>query len=306
MTITDCVEIWSIYTLINNTNSPKNNYKKAEIANKVNMLANAIVNKLFELQSIYCMYSRATGEPALFSRTYENNGTYSCSKPYIWVFIKPYREMMESTFGTDEYEIKEIKNNQEKNAIKHFFEDCVFLNGACGVNIIHDETGINAEMLVKEPDYSNIPDEKKAITNPNVERWLLLLGQLGTPETQDAHTLYNLYFSFLAKELANAKLLIPMKNDGDYNADNNESVKEGAGFPLATIKGKGQKDAILMYTDWKHLKMGMGDENWDVMIQTINGAINNFDCAINLTKYAQAGFYVNQEMFDSIKKISGI
>lgn len=161
-------------------------------------------------------------------------------------------------------------------------------------------------MLVKEPDYSNIPDEKKAITNPNVERWLLLLGQLGTPETQDAHTLYNLYFSFLAKELANAKLLIPMKNDGDYNADNNESVKEGAGFPLATIKGKGQKDAILMYTDWKHLKMGMGDENWDVMIQTINGAINNFDCAINLTKYAQAGFYVNQEMFDSIKKISGI
>ena len=51
-----------------------------------------------------------------------------------------------------------------------------------------------------------------------------------------------------------------------------------------------------MYTDWKRLQDAMGD-GWKGMVQPIEGIIDQFDCAINLTEHEKAGCYVDKEMF---------
>ena len=40
----------------------------------------------------------------------------------------------------------------------------------------------------------------------------------------------------------------------------------------------------------------MGD-GWKGMVQPIEGIIEQFDCAINLTEHEKAGCYVDKEMF---------
>ena len=67
-----------------------------------------------------------------------------------------------------------------------------------------------------------------------------------------------------------------------------------------SVGRKNGRQAIRMYTDWKRLFAGMG-EGWG-LLQTIDGMIDVFDCAINVTEYVKAGCYISKDMFESIKK----
>lgn len=66
---------------------------------------------------------------------------------------------------------------------------------------------------------------------------------------------------------------------------------------LPTIEGKHNNAAVRMYTDWKRLQDAMGD-GWKGMIQPIDGIIDQFDCAINLTEHEKPAAM-------SIRKCSG-
>ena len=89
------------------------------------------------------------------------------------------------------------------------------MNGACGIEINSEEIGIGAGKLVSPPDYANTPEIQVPVTNPDLERWLLLIGQLDTPDTEDKKLIYKLYYRFMSRELLNAKLIIPIKTDGE-------------------------------------------------------------------------------------------
>ena len=56
-----------------------------------------------------------------------------------------------------------------------------------------------------------------------------------------------------------------------------------------------------MYTDWKRLRMVYGTE-WNGLVQSIDGMIGVFDCAINVTEYLKAGSYISADMFEEMKK----
>lgn len=64
------------------------------------------------------------------------------------------------------------------------------MDGACGVQIASRNTSVAAEMLVKKPDFSNLREIEIPIMNPDLERWLLLLGQLGEINTPELETIY--------------------------------------------------------------------------------------------------------------------
>ena len=249
---------------------------------------------------------KETGEPHLFSRTLaQQDGTYMCTPPDIMILTKAYKNILAPQYPQDKFEIKEIVNGVDKKEIENFLGSAFYLNGASGISVISEQTSISAEMLVPKPDFSNVNEISIPVMNPDLERWLLLIAQLGLPDTGDEELIYKLYFNFMQRELIKAKFLVPMKHNGEIPpADENGKtvLKEGMSITFSTIDGKYGRPAIQMYTDWKRLRAAMG-EGWKGFIQTIDGIIDIYDCAINLTEYDKSGCYISKEMYESMKNI---
>lgn len=99
--------------------------------------------------------------------------------------------------------------------------------------------------------------------------------------------------------MTKARFIIPTKTSADFPEpdENGKTVlKKDMQISLPTIEGKHNNAAVRMYTDWKRLQDAMG-EGWKGMVQSIEGIIDQFDCAINLTEHEKAGCYVDKEMF---------
>ena len=162
-------------------------------------------------------------------------------------------------------------------------------------------------MLVEKPDYGNVPKIQIPVTNPDVERWLLLLGQMGEAMTEDEKLICRIFDGHLLRELEDARFIIPMKMDAQMDppdAEGKTVIKENSTIAFATMSGKNDRDAVMMYTDWKRLRMVYKEEDgWSGLIQPISGMIDKFDCAINSTEYIAAGCYIDKNAYETeIKK----
>lgn len=301
LSITDCSEIWRLYAWYKTKVIPaKDDAEKEEVRKRIGVIAKSLVQKVLEASAIYCVYSKITGEPALFSQTVDRqDGTYMCTPPDIWILTKAYKDIFKVRFPEERYEIREIKNDDSHKAIYNFLGYCFYMNGACGVKVVNENTAIAAPEFVPEPDYSNIPEISVPVTNPDLVRWMLLIAQLGHPTTDEQKLIYKLYFRFLSIEMTKARFIIPTKTSEDFPEpdENGKTVlKKDMQISLPTIEGKHNNAAVRMYTDWKRLQDAMGD-GWKGMVQPIEGIIEQFDCAINLTEHEKAGCYVDKEMF---------
>ncbi len=300
LSITDCAEIWRLFIWYKSQSS--NNESEEQIKlnqGKVNRLAAALCKKILNAKEIFYVQNKATGEPYLYSKTMKQNDEYVCTPPDILIFTKAYAEMMKKAFPEEKFEIVRVDNGGDGKGIYNFLGSTFYLNGACGVQVVSEQTAISAQMLVPEPDYSNVRPQDIPVTNPNLVRWMLLIGQMEKIEGNDAELIYKLYYRFLSREVRKARFLIPMKNDSQIpqpDEDGKTILEKGTNLQLATMDGKYDRPALLMYTDWKRLRMRY-DEQWGGLIQTIDGVIHTFDCAINATQYPKAGSYIDQEMF---------
>lgn len=318
LSIADCAEIWRLFTWFqskavknaDNENEKLNNErlnKEKLNKEKLDRLGAALCKKILSAKEIYCVYSKATGEPYMFSNTVDRgDGTYMCTPPYIAIATKQYEKLVMSTLSEDKYEFKRIENGEKRDGIYNFLGSTFYLNGACNVGVLSGQTIIAGEMLVPKPDYSNIPPQNIPVTNPDLVRWMLLMGQLGKPEGKDGELIYKLYYRFMSIEMTKANLLIPMQNEGDIPApdENGKTVlKKDVKLKFPTMEGKYGRPAIYMFTDWKRLRMVYG-EDWNGMVQPVSGMIEVYDCAVNATQFPQAGCYVSREMFEEMKKFS--
>ena len=59
---------------------------------------------------------------------------------------------------------------------------------------------------------------------------------------------------------------------------------------------------MVFYTDWKRLRE-IYDESWSGMIQTLSQVTKAFDVVINPSENPALGCYVNDEMFEEMKKV---
>ncbi len=302
MSIADMVEAWRLFSWKQSqTVNTDSDADKEVNRNKVGRLAEALIAKIFDAEEIHVVYNKRTGEPHMFSRTIDRkDGTYLCTPPDILVIPKAYAHVYAATYSEGDYELKKIENGEDKKGIYNFFGSTFYLNGACGIDIIGPQTAIDASKLVPPPDYSNTPQINIPVTNPDLVRWMLLMGQMGKPDSPDKETVLKLYHNFFLQELNKATLLIPMKKEGEIPApdENGKTViKEGVKIQFPTMKGKHDRDAVRMFTDWKRLRMEY-DDNWSGMLQPVSGMIDVFDCAINATKYPEAGCYIDKEMYE--------
>lgn len=308
LSITDCAEIYRLFAWFH-TNVMKNETEEEKAANKkkANAFGALLCKKLFEADSIYCVYNKRTGEPHLFSKTIaQEDGNYLCTPPEIMLLTKAYKQYLAVYYPEDQFEIREIANGEDKKGIYNFLGSAFYLSGVCGVRVLSDHTAIAAPMLVPVPDYSKLRPQDVPVTNPDLVRWMLLIGQMGEPDTEDKEMIYKLYYKFLSKELVKAKLLIPMKKEGELGEpDENGKItlKKDAQIMFPTMDGKKEKEAVYMYTDWKRLRTVYGEE-WEGLVQTVEGMIKPFDCVINVSEYTAAGCYISEEMFEDMKRFS--
>lgn len=305
LSVTDCAEIWRLYSWFCKEVMKKNREEEMkEVYEKIDRLAGQLCKKLMESDEIYCVFNKATGEPHMFSKTIANeDGSYKCTPPDIRIFTKAYESYVKGVFPEDIFEIRKIENGEKRDGIYNFLGSTFYLNGACGVQILSEDTAINANMIVPEPDYSNIPKQNIPVTNPDLMRWMLLMGQIGDTKEEEEKLIYSLYYGFLSKEIVKANFIIPVKEEDDIPRPDKDGVvtlEKDTTIQFPVMDGKKDRQAIRMFTDWKRLRM-VYDESWNGLVQPIEGMINVFDCVINSTQYIQAGIYVDKDMYDSIK-----
>ena len=309
MSISDLYETWSYFSYIRSQKKDVTEEEKEADQKKVVLLAETLIAKLLSAKAIYVVFNKRTGEPHMFSRTVKQDPGYLCTPPNIRIIPESQIERIKKSFPEDRWELRRIENTEDGNGIRNFLGYVFYLNGACGVSVVSDMIGIDASKIVEKPTYEGVPAISIPVTNPDLMRWMLLLAQLGSPQTEDEQLIYRLYYRFFMMELPKAKLLVPMKKGDNFDItepDENGSavLKEKSSFSLPTRPGKHEHDAVQMYTDWRRMQMAFGPE-WDGMIQTIGGMIDVFDVALNVTQYLDAGYYIDKDTYEQAVSMAG-
>lgn len=307
MSITDCAEAWKLYGwYISKNKLAETEEQKAEYRKKTDSVVSEMCKKVLAADEIYCVCNTITGEPHLFSKTIKQEQGFFCSPPEIVLIPKAYAPVYKERYSKGDFELKRIVNGPEGNGIRKFLMDAFYIDGACGASIISDMTSVPAGRLVEKPDYSDRKEGDIPVTNPELERWILLLTQLGQPNTEEMEIIYKLYFRFMARELTKAKLLVPVLTEGVIPAPNEVGVtviKEDMKISFSTIPNKDGRDAVRMYTDYKKFRAEFTSE-WNAMIGPVSNMIENFDCALNMSKSYRAGCYINKDMYNEMKELS--
>ena len=276
---------------------------------KLERLAEIVKDKLLAADSIYAVYSEKTGEPYLFSTTYDRGEEgYLCTDPMIMLFTpRCYHQFKETIDSRPNSVVKLIENTEDKKEIENFLGTAFYLDGALGAFFNSKEVSISASALVQKPDFSDLPEIQVPVMNPDVARWMLLMVQLDSPTTEDEEVIYKLYYKFFSMAVPKAKFLLPLEADSGFPEGGQEGnsfvLEESAKFNIPTGEGKNGRNSVPVFTDWKRLRM-VFDEKWNGMIEEAGGMIEVFDYAINPTEYYEAGAYVSLTAFRDMQKLS--
>lgn len=305
LTLTDCAEIFRLYTWFHGKDMQTGaDETKAVLMEKLQKFSLLMADKLVAEEVLYCPYSKKTGKPYLFSRVAkQGEQDLVCSPPNVLVFTSAYHKTMAPHFDDDRFEVKEIVNDENKKEIAKFFRECICVNGAAGVCILSEQTGIPANMLVTQEMLKACADYE-TLSNPELMRYIQLIEQIGKPQTSDEETIYKLYYAYLSRVLLRAKLLVPVRASKPLP----KVVKEGR-MPIPkdtkiafyTLQGKEGRVAACMYTDYASAKEA-NVSGCDYMLKSVGTMIGEFDCVLNMSKEGKSACYVNEAMFEDMKK----
>lgn len=302
LSLSDCQEILRFYTVHKKETQNVERIKSNQAAEA--SFVSLLIKKLLTAKSIYCVHNKRTNEPHLFTQIFrQEDGSFYCTKPNIMLITKAFHDFLIRKFSEEHYDVREI-NNDHDGEIESFLGKTFYLNGACGVTINLSEVVIKAEKIVARPDFSEIAEISRPVMNPDLMRWILLLGQIDSVDSEIDNALMGFYSSMIARELPKAKLLIPMRYKGEFTREDETGkavFKKGGEMYFSIIEGKNDRQAIRMYTDWKRFNESMGSD-WSGLIQTVDGVIGVFDCVINVSEHGNVGLYISKEIFEEMKQ----
>lgn len=276
---------------------------------KLERLAEIVKDKLLEADLIYAVYSEKTGEPYLFSTTYDRGEEgYLCTDPMVMLFTpRWYHQFKETIDSRPNSVVKLVENTADKKGIENFLGTTFYLNGALGAIFNTKEVSISCSVLDPKPDFSDLPEIETPVMNPDLVRWMLLMGQLDKPTTEDEQLIYGLYYKFFSAAMPKAKFLVPLDATSGFPDDSQEGnsfvLEKDASFNIPIKEGKDGRNSVPVFTDWKRLRM-VFDEKWNGMIEEAGSMIEVFDYAINPTEYYEAGAYVSDNSFKEMQKFS--
>ena len=305
LSITDCAEIQRLFTWFHGKSLQGGSDEvKASLSAKLTRLGKAMATKILEAPSVFCVYSNMTGKPYLFSRVVNREeGQFFCTPPNIMIFTKAYYDVMAPRFENERLTVKEILNDANKKEIARFLRECFYLNGAIGVNVLSEQSGIPAAVLVDNPYGDGSKDAAKA-ANPAVNRYCLLLAQIAKPSGQEEEDIYKLYYRFLTLEMKKARFLLPVKNAGltpVTDASGKLSLRRNSGVELPLTKGRNERMALRMYTDRRRMGDAYNDK-WDIKLLPLSAVTEEFDVVLNASNEPKGSLYISKEMFEDMKR----
>jgi hypothetical protein len=215
---------------------------------------------------------------------------------------------MQGVYEGGRYEVKRIENGSKGKGIYNFLGLAFYLNGAEGVEVVSDDTILAASLLVEKPDESTITENGIPVSNPDLMKWLLMLGQMEKAdlETEDGKIIYTLYYKFMASQATKAKFLVPIHAQGEMPEADEEGilqVEDGTRFEIPCVPGKHGRKAIFIFTDWRHL-YGTINEKCEAVVETLDSLINSFDCIINSGDYSKGGGYISLSTYNEMDEIA--
>ena len=163
LSITDCAEVWTLFV----RRCIESNLVNSENIAKIDIIARELCKKIFEADTIYCVYNKKTGEPHLFSYAKKRDGQYACTLPNILIFTEAYKKIMLTYFTNETFEVRKIRNGENKNGIYNFLWNVFYLNGASAVRVVSEEVAIANSSLISPPDYRNVEPQNIPVTNPD-------------------------------------------------------------------------------------------------------------------------------------------
>ena len=104
---------------------------------KLERLAEIVKDKLLAADSVYAVYSEKTGEPYLFSTTYDRGEEgYLCTDPMIMLLTPSwYRQFKETIDSRPNSVVKLIENTEDKKGIENFLGTAFYLKWCLGSNL---------------------------------------------------------------------------------------------------------------------------------------------------------------------------
>ena len=222
---------------------------------KIERLAEIVKDKLLAADSIYAVFSEKTGEAYLFSTTYDKGEEgYLCSDPMIMLYTpRWYHQFKETIDRRPNSVVKLIENTADKKGIENFLGTAFYLNGALGAFFNTKEVSISSSILVQKPDFSGLPEIQVPVMNPDIMRWMLLMGQMDKPTTEEEELIYRLYYKFFSMAMPKAKFLLPINATSGFPEASKESdshvLEESATFNLPTREGKNGRNSVSVFTD---------------------------------------------------------
>ncbi|MBO4680157.1 MAG: hypothetical protein J5626_10875 [Lachnospiraceae bacterium] len=281
MELTDLVEIWRCFWQYA-ANRHHNEKETGKYKERLERLMDAVCEKTFELDGLNIVYSKRTNEPFMFNNVIKHGkgGAY-CTFPDIIVVTDADKERVMEKYDPEFFEIRHVS----KDNMIPFLGGCFYINGAAGVRFNDTDARLAAETMVERP--ADEGEEYGNLSNPDLERWLLLLSQLPDSERNEGSVAFGLFAREMEKEIVKAKFLIPAQ-------------PEGEGFRIAVQEGKGEKQAARLYTDWGKLRIAY-DPTWAAIIQTLEEILDKYDAIINVTGETTRAIYFTKEDYERIK-----
>lgn len=213
LSLTELIELYDVYMSYYKSISEKS--FEGNVAD-FDLFTNVIKLKLLKEKSVYCVYSKKTGEPFMnaLKRVNVEKGVFECSSPGIIIYTKEYKEEAEKSLkNVDEIELREIVNLKEdgncNNAIEELLIKAVYSNGADVVFFNSYDSVVMGEDLVNRP--KELAGE---ILNPKLVKWLLLIDQMGEIEIERPLEMaeFDYYYDKIEKSVIEAKLLMPVQH----------------------------------------------------------------------------------------------
>ena len=306
MSLTDGAELCRLYKWFHTQVKPDDtDEKRAASAERLRRVGNALAARLLITDEIYCLYSKITGDPYLYSRTVLQNGNYLCSPPNIRLFTKAYLEQAEKKYPSQFFEMKCVTSGSDKKGIEIFLTERFYLDGAVGVEINGDYAAIPAASLIPPPDFSGLKDEDIPVTNPALRRWMILSAQMPEPRTNDEKTIAKLYYKMVSNEIVKARFLVPASPVTD---DCDEAfvlnLESGEKYLLDTAKRTNGRTTVSVFTDTDRMPAEFGDKK--ALSMTVSQLCGTYDVLIDPSEKYRSGLIVTAEIFEDIKKAAGV
>lgn len=278
--VTDCVELYNCFVKFHARRQEKDKQKEENVA-KLEKLAFILGRKLFSCESLYAVYSTRTADTFMFSKLFRQGRGFSSTLPNVMVVTPNYVDRVKAEFKEDAYEFVKINGKNLFN----FFGGCFYVNGASGVLVNCTSVRVPAEMVVKKPEET---DDEANVANPDLVRWVLLMGQTEESVNSVATTSYVIYKEEMERELLKAKFLLPTKPGKD-------------GYQVGIMKKEAQRDAVAFFTDWGKLRVAY-DGTWGAILKTVDEMYEEYNILVNPLKTSAKVLLFTQEDIERIKK----